>query len=494
MKKFYALPVLGALALSLLTVTPANSAGYKAPGAPVQVSSTKDTITIKGGSVGGAPRYRLQFANNSGYKSSTWVRSTGTSTQFNLKGLKPATNYYVKTSVIDKGGSKRLSSYGKTTKVRTAAKYSAATPVAPVQTASTPWSVSIKGGYVKGTSRYEVLVARGSEFEDSAVKNTSGSAQSLKISGLRPDTNYWVKTRSLGQGSEALSDYSKPKMIRTGTAYTKSALRVASYNICALHCTNNGSLSSFESRVGKISRAIQGSGADVVGLQEPGHMNKQVKQLLGQLGSDWALRGSYQFSWGSSTAIIYRKSKLSPYGPAGGSKINARTGHNMSAAYATFKEVKTNKPFTLVNAHLSWAGGETRDKNRLEEVQNANNMVTKALDKAGLSKTTRVWVGDFNSYSLSPVKDRMRVYEWFKTKGFKDTTERTKNLYNFDYNSFNAFSKQERADEQAHEHFDHVYVPSNVEVLRWDMNLDTNRATKRSFNSDHNLVFADLRF
>lgn len=373
---------------------------------------------------------------------------------------------------------------------------SAATVPAPsglTQTGKTTSSVTLEHRGAPKAERYRMQVSRGAEMQESTYYRSSGASKRQTVPGLRPDTTYFVRVRVITGSGKNVSDYSKAVKVRTGSAYKTRPLRVGTYNVCALWCTKNGALNGWhKGRAEQAARAIDASDMDVVGLQESGVVNDHLARLMRALGKDWAIASKYQFRSGRSTAVIYRTSRVSPIGVAGGASINARgsKSQDQSATWGAFVQRATKKRVLVMNVHQTPFTGAQQDRDRTQETRNAASIAAKAKAKAKTQQT--VWVGDFNSYSLTKVSNRMGSYGHLKSIGFEDAAALTRNRAAWDLNSLNGRTKQTSADYLKGRHMDHVYVERGAKVLRWEQQIDSNRSSKKAFTSDHNMIWADL--
>lgn len=177
--------------------------------------TTTDSLSMTWDPVENAPRYRLRYSTKSDMSGSKYKRSTGSSTNQTLTGLTKGTNYYVKVRVITENGD-NLSAYSDALKVTTT-RYALNPPTDLLADSIGKDTATFRWDPVQGGERYRVALDTDPNLPHATYYRSDGPATSLKVTGLKPSTNYYAKVRVIDPaGTPALSEYSDAHRFTTG--------------------------------------------------------------------------------------------------------------------------------------------------------------------------------------------------------------------------------------------------------------------------------------
>ena len=226
--------VLVALLAAVLTIgvsVPAAEAAKPATPTGLKVLSTSTkAVSVGWKSVSGASRYRVQYATStdfSGAKSASVDAAAA-----DVGGLSAGTTYYLRVRVIDADGG-ALSNYSTTLKVKTRASgYTQLAPRGLKATASKTTSVTLGWSSRGGGIRYRISYATKSSFADAVYRRQTSTSQTL--TGLRPNTTYYVKVRVITADGGNLSAYSPAITVKTAAIPAPKGLKVTATSTSAL--------------------------------------------------------------------------------------------------------------------------------------------------------------------------------------------------------------------------------------------------------------------
>ena len=366
------------LVLGLLAAAP--TAAQAAPNAPTGLSVasySSNAVRLRWTPVDGAAAYRIRYATNSKFTHSKSVRSTAP--QVEIGSLKASKTYYFKVRALRVDGA-ALTSYGRTTKVRTRSKksYVALSPTGLVLSPVNATDLTASWTAARKASRYKVAVSANG-FKTTTYVTTM--ATTVKVKGLIGNTSYAVKVRAVTSSGKAAGQYSD--VVRTTTPLREAPLRVATYNI---HCHNCSPASAdptadeqpWTLRRTHVAAAITEADPDVVALQEaqqswlddsPKGGLSQFEDLVARLGSPWTLANPHRNNCvksttptdcvyadqgaSSGTKIIFREDRLQLLSE-GSKKLTplSTTSKARYVAWAFLQQRSTGKKFLLADIHL----------------------------------------------------------------------------------------------------------------------------------------------
>jgi endonuclease/exonuclease/phosphatase family metal-dependent hydrolase len=320
----------------------------------------------------------------------------------------------------------------------------AATPSALRSTAATPTTLSLTWRAVSRAPKYRVQVARTSSM--AGAKYYRSARSSVRVTGLKASTTYYVKVRVISARGANLSSYSPATKVKTAAkavtaASVSSPLRVGSYNIkcanCYAHLPNE---LRWEGRRAAVVSTIRNENLDVIGLQEasqgwlrdakgrPVELS-QFEDLQRRLGWPYKLTNSKRNNCVKSTTptrcqrkdqgasqgtrILFNASRVDLL--ASGSKLLPSKGgaaNSRYLAWAVLRQRSTGRKFFFADAHLEAAKGAyaLRKREAATAVQTIKTRNTARLPV--------IAVGDFNSSRFADPTNA--PYDVYMKAGFVD--------------------------------------------------------------------------
>jgi len=421
---------------------------------------TPVAISLSWNPVTDAPRYRVQYSTSPSMADATYRRVTDAQAQ--LTALQPKKTYYLKVRVITADGD-NLSPYSPALTVRT----TASTPTGLQPTAAAPTAISLSWAAVADAPRYRVKYATDPSMETANYRRvTEPRAQ---LTGLRPDTTYYLRVRVITADGVGLSPYSEAVEVTTAEA----PLRVASYNIRCANCFEGlpDELPWVERRSAVVD-AIRDKDLDVVGIQEASQAwlkdangkvydLSQFEDLQQRLGAPWQLtndkrnncvrhttptRCEYQDQGASrGTRILYNGSRVELL--SSGSKLLGAKDDGSSPRYlawAVLRQRSTGIEFFFADSHLE------DDKELYELRKTEGELAVQTIKARNSANLPVIAVGDWNSSRFADPSNA--PYDAYIKAGFTDpignwanatravdpTAERTISTW---LNSFNGFAR-----------------------------------------------------
>ena len=241
---------------------------------------------------------------------------------------------------------------------------------------------------------------------------------------------------------------------------------------------------------------IQGSGADVVGLQEATF--PQVEYLRGKLEDEWGILVTYReglpIDKALSNAIFYRKDRVvvDDWGTFWFSDMPDEPGSKgwgnrtpRLCTWAHFSGIETGKKFYLYNAHIDHAV----QNSRIRSAALIADRIAQRKDKA----SPVILMGDLNAHEDNP------IIHFFKGEGgltiddvtvenpmpFIDTF-RVVHGEGADAGTFHGFDKDRKRAK-----IDYIFVPEGTEIMDAKVLAEP---TNGQYPSDHCPSTATIRF
>lgn len=230
--------VLVAWLIAIVTVgapaAPSHAATKLSTPSSLKVLSTSTkAISLGWKSVAGASRYRVQYATSASMSGAKSVQVT--SPTADVTGLSAAKTYYLRVTVVDAGGTALSSNSSVLTAKTRASGYTHLAPLGLKVTASGTTSLTL-GWASRGSGiRYRVSYSTTASFANPVYKRETSTK--LTLSGLQPNTTYYLKVRVITSDGGNLSAYSPAITAKTSavsppknlavTASAKTALAVS---------------------------------------------------------------------------------------------------------------------------------------------------------------------------------------------------------------------------------------------------------------------------
>ncbi len=511
----------------------AITAKTKALAAPkgLRVTATSRTaLAVNWTPVGGAQRYRIQYAKKSSMAGARYLRFSGDSAE--VTKLSKGTTYYLKIRVITPTGT-NLGPYSSAVKKATATKASAVhlPPAGLAAKASGAGKLSVSWQSRGSGLRYQVQRSASAGMTSPTTLTSTGT--SATVSGLAADTSYHLRARVVDAKGGALSDYTPTIAARTHTDKPVD-LRVASYNIKCANCysalPNEGTW--YERRDSVVS-TVKAQKPDVIGFQEASQgwlkdsagkpvSKAQFEDLVERLGSPYKVTNTHRNNCVKSTTptncvykdqgasqgtkIVYNSSVLGLVSQ--GSKRLAKvvdTDADRYLAWAILEHKKSGRRFLLANVHLEYQSDAVGSSayHTLRMTQTREALAVISAKRQGLPV---YFVGDFNSHKWTVPSNG--PYDVLTGAGFIDplgnsykSTTKTKGAIvqkriRTNFSSFNNFAAKAPSFSYTNgTYLDYIWVSPGVEVAEWEtvVNVDANNNFIGRIPSDHNLIRISTR-
>ncbi len=341
------------------------------------------------------------------------------------------------------------------------------------------WSEYVEGYHYQ----WQFGAARSLADADAGLADTNH----LEFDGLKPDSAYYFRVRTVDRAGVAVSDWSEVTEVRTAKVLP---LRVGTYNI------HKASASNWSKRRQAVAATILDQDPDVVGLQEAENKPTsgsatQYHDLLRLLGPNWALTNSARRSTGD-LRTIYNADRLTlvdqGYSALRGSKA---FGGQRNVAWARFRQKSTGKEFIFVNTHFVWQYSKKAYAARESEAR----QLVQIVKRANPEDLPVVIGGDFNTHERRD--NGNAVYRILTAGGYVDpllpeqSLGSAENLVNATLHTYvGNKSKVNRARSVSRTTMiDHMMV-SRMRVAEWETVASVNSAD--GFigvqPSDHNMI------
>ncbi|MFT4218673.1 MAG: fibronectin type III domain-containing protein [Micropruina sp.] len=518
------------LALALVTLTaaglfgtaPAAEGRWVAPGAPSASTRSTTAVAVSWTPVWGAPRYRLKYSTDASFSSAAFL--TTTNPEAELAGLRPGTRYFIAAAVAKTTGDP-LSGYGKTGSVVTrdaTSQYAVLPPSGLQATARDNTSLTLAWKARSGAGSYEVRYATKSSM--SQARSTSAYGTTLRLTGLKKNTTYWVQVRVKSSKGAIISTFGKSLKTRTTSSTTVAPLRAATYNVL---CANCSAKYPWSSRRNRLVNAIKAQDLDVLGVQEAsqglttgadGKRKAQFDDLLYLLGSRYAITNSHRYNCQKSTSpnncavlnrgasndvrIIYNAQRV----------VALRTGSVQFAAqaagdtkrflaWAEFRQRSTGKRFFVINTHLDPRDDATGSRLHYNLRVSQTRELVATIKKQNISRLPVIILGDFkvNKYA----EPNNAPYDIITGASYVDPLGNTykstvparsatvERRIGTEYNTKN--NLESTAPKSAYINgsvIDYVFVSRGVRVSEWQTVVDVDSTGRfvATPPSDHNMV------
>lgn len=325
------------------------------------------------------------------------------------------------------------------------------------------------------------------------VLDTAGGV----VSGLKPNTRYYFRSRAIDYKGKAVSAYSKSG--DSGVTSPKGTARrisLVSYNVLKLKSANDWS-----ARRKPVADTIKSQTPDVVALQEamPFLYNgvKQHDDIVKLLGKNYALTNTTS---SSGTKLAYNKSRLSLQ-RSGVKALNSYGSTSRYATWAIFKDKESKKEFFVINTHLE-PGAQVVEFNAWR-VSQAEEILGLIRQNAG--QLPVVVAGDMNSSrSASPENGQYRI---FTGAGYIDPLDNatmgwdsgrnaaSEHLFGEEYNSANNLAASPRRTAYpVGTVIDYIYTSGEIRVGTWRtvVKVDATGKFAGTIPSDHNMLAVNL--
>lgn len=329
----------------------------------------------------------------------------------------------------------------------------------------TPGGVKVTWRKAANARQFDVAIARDKRFSKKATTvRTLGTVRTFITSGLRPDTDYWIKVRAVN--GDQLGGFTKP--VRFTTGVRESSFRVGTWNVCSEKCAD------YDSRARIMASFINANRIDMFGLQEAG--GERVGATTNAIFSGGS-QGFVRAEGGARARYIFYRPALFRQISGGSFPI----GDGRDTTWAKFETKDTKRTFYFVDVHLE--NGKSGDAN----AKRSREMDVMLAEMARINDTgtPMVYAGDFNSgthRSADAPGVKMRA------AGFANSFLQTKDVTNGRISTSHSFAPTVL---MAGAHVDHIWVSRDFDVESWAqlVRLDGNSYAK-PVTSDHNLLSA----
>ena len=178
------------------------------------IATSSSTISVAWNAVTNANGYTIQYATSSSFLVgiSTVTVNSGSTTSANITGLKENTTYYVR--VRADGTGNFSNSDRSAAKSVTTDKIKLGTPMLADVAATGSSTISVAWNVVTNASGYVVQYATDAAFTTVIDAETTNSLSTI-ISGLDPNTTYFIRVTATGTGNYSNSDPSAAKSATT---------------------------------------------------------------------------------------------------------------------------------------------------------------------------------------------------------------------------------------------------------------------------------------
>ncbi len=185
------------------------------PSGLASTGSTPTSLTFSWNAVPDAPMYRIQLSTSSSMSNATYHRFTDTTGT--ITGLKANTKYYAKVRTIKTDGT-NISNYSSAVSVTTPAAAGTAVPKNLTSTAKTPTSLTFSWSPVTGAPMYRIQLSTSSSMSNATYYRFTDPTGT--ITGLKANTKYYAKVRTIETDGTNLSAYSPAVSVTTSAAAT----------------------------------------------------------------------------------------------------------------------------------------------------------------------------------------------------------------------------------------------------------------------------------
>lgn len=383
-------------------VAPPASALAKAPTGLKAAAVATNAVSLTWDPVPDATAYRVRMSTNSKMSSAKTWDVIGTSYEWTHLDPNPGrisarlaggTTYYFQVKAIKAVTNDRanITGYSKAVAVKT--KTSAKTSYLPVtDLRATPASATSL--YVSWPSRGPGAIYRVRYATDPKTSQAKGPYRDFSVAGgtltgLKPNTTYYLSVRVIQSHRVPLSAYSVRFKVKTSSV-SSPALTIASYNILKT--------GTWPTRRIAVSDNLKAQKPDVMALQEAdphdvlvnGVKIKQYNDILNLMGSKYKYVSTKS---SAGTRLAYNTDRLTLV-KADVAKLTKSRADQRYAVWAILQDKQSKKKFFVLDTHLEPGGGTTASYNDVRITQ-AKEIL--ALVKAKSEGLPVVVAGDMNS-------------------------------------------------------------------------------------------------
>ncbi len=331
------------------------------------------------------------------------------------------------------------------------------------------------------------------------------------ISGLLPDTRYYVRVEAVSLSGASLSGFTSPASARTATPADADAspLRVATYNIRSVRKQGKGK--AWKVRRKLLANAIKAENLAVLGLQEAEHWKvaggaTQYQDVVNLLGGDWRIVKTADTD---GTRIAYDAAQVTVV-RSGVRELASNHKPDRWVVWTVFKQNATGRQFLFANTHLiagpvvSSTTNCSGKASKLYKLRKKEAGQVAATVKAKAGGLPSVLVGDMNAHKFHcPTNAPYRVYKASGLVDPLDNTDRQKGTgnptvpirINTQFDSSNHYKSAPKSHPwPLGTHIDYVWVSKSVTTLEYEMVVKINSSGKfiGPPPSDHNMVRATI--
>lgn len=331
------------------------------------------------------------------------------------------------------------------------------------------------------------------------------------ISGLLPDTRYYVRVEAVSLSGASVSSFSDAVSARTVTPADANAapLRVATYNIRSVRKQGKGK--PWKVRRKLLADAIKAENLAVLGLQEAEHWKvaggaTQYQDVVNLLGGEWQIVKTADTD---GTRIAYDAAQVTLV-RSGVRELASNHKPDRWVVWTVFEQKSTGRQFFFADTHLI-AGPVVSSTTKCSSKQSKLYKIRKKeagqvadTVKAKAGNLPVVLVGDMNSHKFHcPNNAPYRIYKASGLVDPLDNTERQKGTGNptvpirihTQFDSSNHYKSAPKSHPwPLGTDIDYIWVSSSISTLEYEMVVKINSAGKfvGPPPSDHNMVRATI--
>lgn len=207
-----------AVVLALTIAPPRAFAAVPAPTGLVSTSQATTAVALTWAKVSGVPAYRVAWRSADQAAKTLDV----TAAYAEITGLSPGTGYSLTVQALDSAGAPASpASAALTVKTQPTGGYRLLSPTGLTATVKSTMSMTFSWAARGGAARYRLRYSKNMDGSGASYKEVSGT--STRVTGLSPNTTYYVVVRALSSTGTALSQYS-PRISAKTIAYPLTAV------------------------------------------------------------------------------------------------------------------------------------------------------------------------------------------------------------------------------------------------------------------------------
>ncbi len=284
-----------------------------------------------------------------------------------------------------------------------------------------------------------------------------------------------------------------------------AAIRAMTFNIRVDHAEDRNTENEWQYRLEKVTHVVNKYKPDILALQEP--ISAQLDDLKKSLGANysWISAPSSDHDPLSEVVAIAYKNERFDLKKSGrfwlapdptqepGSPAWDGSSYPRVAAYGTLEDKKTEKVFSIFNAHFDHKGSEAR-------INSAKLMGSKASELS--DQTPYLIMGDFNTFpndrgleAYEALKDHKDVIDAREIAGKRYGPDNT--WIGWDYSPWNLKKMQQRFPDSPFR-LDHIFLSragfrvDRTAVVDDRFKIKWENEKKEVYPSDHRPVIADF--